>query len=74
MSNIYEETERAIMLVREKLKLAAELHPERPSLAALVEEVGEVARAMQDSPERLAEELLDVAVVALRWHMQEVRR
>lgn len=59
---------------RERIHRAAELHPEGPSLEALVEEVGEVARAMQDSPERLAEELLDVAVVALRWHMQEVGR
>jgi hypothetical protein len=57
-----------------RIHRAAELHPEGPSLAALVEEVGEVARAMQDDPARLAEELLDVAVVALRWHMQEVVR
>lgn len=54
----------------DRIQRAAEIHPEGPSLAALVEEVGEVARAMQDSPDRMGEELLDVAVVALRWHME----
>ena len=57
-----------------RIHRANELHPEGPSLAALGEEFGEVCRALEESPERLAEELLDVAVVALRWHMQEVGR
>lgn len=39
-------------------------------LTVLVEEVGEVARALQDSqddPDHLAAELIDVAAVALAW-------
>ena len=47
-------------------------HPECPDekrLSALVEEVGEVARALHDgeSPERLREELIQVAAVAVAW-------
>jgi NTP pyrophosphatase (non-canonical NTP hydrolase) len=49
-------------------------HPKGPSpLRSLIEEVGEVASAMRrESPERVREELLDVAVVAVRLHAGEV--
>lgn len=42
---------------------------------ALVEEVGEVASAMRrESPERVRDELLDVAAVAIRMWLGEVQR
>ena len=37
-------------------------------LAVLVEEVGEVARALQDDPQQIQSELVQVAAVAIRWH------
>ncbi len=49
-----------------------ELHGPNPiptgkELQILVEEVGEVARAMQENPDRMYEELIQVAAVAIRW-------
>jgi hypothetical protein len=46
-------------------------HPEGPDgMRCLAEEVGEVASALRrETPARVREELLDVAVVAIRWHM-----
>lgn len=48
-----------------------ELHPNFPKeirLAVLVEEVGEVAKALQDgNRQNLEEELTQVAAVAQRW-------
>lgn len=55
------------------LKAAREKHPGGPDgLRSLMEEVGEVANAIRrETPERVREELLDVAVVALRWYLGE---
>lgn len=54
------------------LQRARQLHPEGASMNALVEEVGEVARARRrETHERVREELLDVAVVALRLYLGE---
>lgn len=51
------------------------LHPEGPSLAALVSEVGEVATAMlRETPGRVVDECLDVAVVAMRLVLEGERR
>lgn len=48
-------------------------HPRGSKFADLAEEVGEVARAMRrEGLERVREELLDVAVVALRMHLGEL--
>lgn len=48
---------------------AERIHPDGPDgMRALSEEVGEVASALRrETPERVCEELLDVAVVAIRW-------
>jgi NTP pyrophosphatase (non-canonical NTP hydrolase) len=47
---------------------AKKIHP-KPTMMALVEEVGEVAKAAQEEgPDRLCEELLQVACVAIRLH------
>lgn len=48
---------------------AERLHPDGPDgMRALAEEVGEVASAIRrETPERVREELLDVAVIAIRW-------
>jgi len=52
---------------------ARKLHPEGCNLTSLFEEVGEVARAVRrESPDRVRDELLDVAVVAMRLWMGEV--
>lgn len=51
---------------------AIEKHPGGPDgIRSLVEEVGEVANAMRrETPRHVASELLDVAVVAMRWRRQ----
>jgi len=47
-------------------------HPEGSTLRDLVSEVGEVATAMwRETPERVNEELLDVAIVAMRMRLGE---
>ncbi len=56
----------------EALTVGRAKHPEGANLTALAEEVGEVARAMRrETPERVREELLDVAVVAMRLYLGE---
>lgn len=55
-----------------RLTHARAKHPEGASFDALVEEVGEVARARLDrSVDQERSELLDVAVVALRLYLGE---
>jgi hypothetical protein len=52
---------------------ARSLHPEGCNITSLFEEVGEVARALRrETHERVREELLDVAVVAMRLWMNEI--
>lgn len=46
-------------------------HPAGVPFEALVEEVGEVARALMDEPHRVRDELLDVAVCAMRMWLGE---
>jgi hypothetical protein len=46
--------------------------PDELRLAALVEEVGEVARAMHDGTDGLEDELVQVAAVAVAW-LQGIR-
>lgn len=54
------------------IERARALHPEGASELALLEECGEVARAhRRETPERVREELLDVAVVAMRLYIGE---
>lgn len=54
------------------LDRARGLHPEGASELALLEECGEVARAhRRETPDRVREELLDVAVVAMRLYLGE---
>ncbi len=44
------------------------MHRQDIALAVLVEEVGEIARAMlEETPERLKEELFDVAQCIVAW-------
>ncbi len=57
---------------RERLAIGREKHPKGSALHHLVEEVGEVCRAMRrETPERVKDELLDVAVVAFRMYLGE---
>jgi len=50
------------------------LHPKGCYFYALVEEVGEIARAIRrEGAERAREELLDTAVVAIRLYLGEAR-
>lgn len=52
---------------------ARRLHPEGSSLGALVEEVGEVAKALgRQNAERYHEELVDTGVVAIRLLLGDV--
>lgn len=55
------------------LPTCADPQPDGKKLAALVEEVGEVARILQDDGPRwrLREELLDVACAAVLWAYAE---
>lgn len=54
------------------IERARALHPEGASELALLEECGEVARAhRRETPARVREELLDVAVVAMRLYIGE---
>ena len=63
----------ALSALSDALRAARAKHPSGANLAALVEEVGEVARAMRrESTERVREELMDVATVALRLWLGEV--
>lgn len=50
------------------------LHPRGvDGIRSLAEEVGEVANAMRrETPERVREELIDVATVAMRWAIGDV--
>ena len=55
-----------------RLAHARAKHPDGASFDALVEEVGEVARArLERQPDQEREELLDVAVVAMRLYLGE---
>lgn len=56
-----------------RLDHAKAKHPEGPTFAALIEEVGEVARVLDDPSKRdeYRSELLDVATVAIRLWMKE---
>lgn len=60
----------AATMVRARVK-----HPNGPEgMRSLASEVGEVATAeLRETPERVREELLDVAVVALRWWNGETK-
>ncbi len=52
---------------------ARKTHPEGCSYFALGEETGEVGRALaREDPERLSDELLDVAIVAIRMRLGEI--
>lgn len=56
------------------IDIAREKHPEGSDLTSLVSEVGEVAKAMfAETPARVRAELVDVAVVALRIVLGEVK-
>ena len=60
-----------VLELRKQMAIARDLHP-KPSLAALIEEVGEVAKAMQEeTPERVKEKLYQVAVAALLFAWEE---
>ncbi len=51
----------------DRIATARMKHPKGPNLRSLMEEVGEVASAMRrETPERVRDELLDVATVAMR--------
>lgn len=58
-----------VELVKASTRLAELRHPEFGAnpLAVLVEEVGEVARAMQEGEQRLEDEILDIVAVCVRW-------
>lgn len=64
--------ERAITYVRWGLHFARRNHPEGANLTALIEEVGELARALQDGDrEAIWDEARDVAVIGLRFMLGE---
>lgn len=63
-----------IQIIEQSLDAARTRHPffssnKNQALALLMEEVGEVARAVNDSEgnNRIKEELLDVITVCIRW-------
>lgn len=61
-------------ILRHRLTLARSKHPEGASFDALMSEVGEVAdERLAGNPDREREELLDVAVVAIRLYLGEVK-
>lgn len=57
----------------DRIEHARSKHPEGPTFAALVEEVGEVARVINDFNKRdeYKSELLDVATVSIRLWMED---
>ena len=59
-------------ILAHRLTLARSKHPQGASFDALLSEVGEVAdERLAGNPEREREELLDVAVVAIRLYLGE---
>jgi len=57
----------ALACLSHGVAIARGKHPKGPSLRSLMEEIGEVASAVRrESPDRVRDELLDVAVVAIR--------
>lgn len=58
--------------LRTALAKAREKHPEGSDLIAIASELGELANAIRnESPERVAQEAIDLAVTALRFAMGE---
>lgn len=59
----------------EAIAIARTKHPGGSDLTSLLSEAGEVARAMySETPERVREELIDVAVVAMRLYFGEIKK
>ena len=56
----------------QRLDEAEAKHPDGATFTALVEEVGEVAKCLEDkvAPERTFDELLDVCAVSMRLAME----
>lgn len=58
----------------DEVTLARQRYPERPTMAVLVEEVGEVARALQDQGRKeLYAECVQVAAMAMRIALEGAR-
>lgn len=69
MSSNNEPVRQVLKKLVQEMERAQKLHPS-PSFEALVEEVGEAAKAAQEEgPERFREELLQVACVAIRLYL-----
>lgn len=54
--------------LKERIAYAEEVHPEGPTILALMSEIGELSDCLVDdeSPQRIIEEAIDVATVAMR--------
>lgn len=69
-----EQIEGFVQDVVDEVMLACQRYPEQPTMAVLVEEVGEVARALQDeSRNELYVECVQVAAMAMRLALEGAR-